>query len=172
MSKFVTPFPFPLEELKELLPEGAYFDRVIWNKDINQLELHWEHDPFFTGLDHPVEFRPEALKKGSLPKEVKSNAEDDDANSNLGCSDPFDHPLGCLCSRLDQKPAEELEAIRIARHFAPLIQIPHDPIAVAQKPAEPGETVGAGDSPVSGHVRTVESEKVSSKALRRKGRAN
>lgn len=139
MSKFVTPFPFPLEELKELLPKGSYFERVIWNKEQCQLELHWEHDPWRTGLDHPVEFGPDALRAGKLPIEVRQSE-------------------------------EEAEAVRIARHFPPLIIVPEDPIALAQEPAEPAEAAAPPPGGGSGPVRTSGGKNVSDKAAKAKSR--
>lgn len=78
MSKFFTPFVFPLEEMKKLLPEGAHLESVIWNDDKNtdkhQVELHWDYRELTTGFDFAHEFQPEALnafkQSGRLPEGI------------------------------------------------------------------------------------------------------
>lgn len=74
MSKFFTPFVFPLEEIKELLPAGAHLESVFWNKEKSQVELHWDYRELTTGFDFAHEFQPEALnafqESGRLPEGI------------------------------------------------------------------------------------------------------
>lgn len=151
MSKFVTPFPFSLDEMKAMLPKGSHFEAIKWNKEQTRLELHWEHDPFRTGRDHPIDFPPLMLQLGTWPDGVTVDA---NALEFERCGAPFPPPFG----KDDPNPPKPdfycvLPKGHEGSHANP------DPVS------DPG-------APQSRQVRTGEGDKVPKKPAKAKGKAD
>lgn len=70
MSKFFTPIKVDIDAVKKLLPKDVYIDEVRWNARSGQVEIYWDHQPFHSGTDYPIEFKAEQLKAKQLPKGV------------------------------------------------------------------------------------------------------
>jgi len=77
MSKFFTGIPVDVAAVEKALPEGAFVERIVWNQEAGQVEIHWDHQPFHTGNDMAVEFTAEylATQGNLLPEGVYSRKE-------------------------------------------------------------------------------------------------
>lgn len=72
MSKFVTPVVVAdaVKRVSELLPKGAFLERIRWDAEKQTVEVIWDHHPYRTGRDFPVTFDEAHLKAGTLPEGV------------------------------------------------------------------------------------------------------
>jgi len=71
MSKFFTPIAVDVKAISKLLPEGAFIEAIRWNSIANQIEMVWDHGPYYTGLDFPGDFALTHLEKGTVPAYVR-----------------------------------------------------------------------------------------------------
>lgn len=70
VSKFFTPIPVAVQQVIDALPAGCARGPLVWNKDTNCLEVHWEHDKLVTPWTFPVPYTVDQMAKGVLPEKA------------------------------------------------------------------------------------------------------
>src|ERR1043165_5110424 len=83
MSKFFTAIPVDVEAVTKLLPQGAFVEAIRWNAQARQVEIVWDHDPFYTGLDFAASYSSEELAGGKRPNFIRERPRRDQGTKGL-----------------------------------------------------------------------------------------
>lgn len=68
MAKFITSIPAGVKDVRELIPQGSYFEKAVYNPETDTVDVYWEQDLIKGRFQGPVAYPLELLQFGEPPE--------------------------------------------------------------------------------------------------------